>query len=140
AFGHTYQRREVALDVRRVEARHHHRPLSAPACTVCAEDAVEPHAVRDPGYAARALEAVRAIAQQRADRLRIGDDHDLPARIAEAVDVAVLPLPALHRAMQPREVELEEIADERQTGRAGEFADLHGFSIAGPAKLTAELR
>ncbi len=119
-----HQRGEVGLDVRRVEARHHHRPLPPPLLAVGGEDPAEAHFPRRAVQALGALEAVGPVAQHRGDRLGVGDDEELAAGDAEAEVVAVPAVPCLDHQVQAPRIDLQRVAEQRQARRSRQVADL----------------
>src|SRR5688572_28170114 len=127
--------------MRRIEARHHHRPLPPPALAVRGEQAIEAELARDHAETRSALEALGPVAQDAGDDLGIGDDADLPGADAEAVELAVSPAPFLRDQVQPGGVELEQVADQRQPARPGQVADAAwrgGLAHAGRVRLPRE--
>ncbi len=127
-----HQRRKVGLDVLRIEARHHHRPLPPPRLAVGGEQPVEPHVVRDRPQALGALKSVRPVAQHRSDGVRIGEHQKLAPADAEAELLAVLAAPLLGDEVQPRGLELQRIAEDRQPARAREVRNASGLHAGNP--------
>ena len=55
--------------------------------------------------------------------LGIGDDHDPVRSEPIAIERAVFPRPPFEHFVEPREIELEQVADDRPAARTGEIVD-----------------
>lgn len=120
---HLDQRRKVGLDVRGVETGHHHRTLAPPSRAIGRENAAKAHFVGDGAHFRAALKTIGTVAQDRSNRLGVGQDDEFALRNPDAKTFAVPLSPSFDRLMQSRPVDLQQVADDRQSLGAGQIAD-----------------
>ena len=116
---HLHHRRKVALDMRRVEARHHHAALRPPGVAVGAEQPdrqahLQPD-LQQPGGAAK---AIGPVAQHRRHHGVVAHHQHLTSAQLEAEVRAEVAAPLLELQMQAWRVDLQQIAQQRQAARA----------------------
>ena len=122
---HALQRREVALDVGRIEAGHHHAALALPVFTGRTEDAADqahfrPHLLEAGG----ASKAVGAIAQRGRDQGVVAHHHDPAAAEPQLEHGPEGFAPLLQLQVHARGIDLQQVAEDRHPARAGQVVEL----------------
>jgi 2-haloacid dehalogenase len=123
---------EVPAQVVGVERGHREPALAAPVLPFRRERADDPDLLRDRLDLAPAPVAVRALAQQRVDRVGPGEADDLATRAhREPEHRPVAAPPPLDHQVQALRPELEGVAHGRQAARAGQLRDRgHALTVS----------
>lgn len=116
----------AAVQVIGVQCRHREPALALPVLTLGGEHAVGTHVLHHAGHLGVAPEAIGTPAQDRVDRVTVGDDDH---RICTDVDAEHRAVPTGHlleEQVQPRRAQLVGVAQARQPSGAWEVLQADG--------------
>jgi hypothetical protein len=108
---------EVAAQVVRIQGGDSEATLASPVVAFGAEDALDAGLGRDLVDLAPAPEAVRSLAQDRVDRVWVGDGEDDARSESKAEGRPVAARPPFDREVQPTGAELQGVAGDREGPR-----------------------
>ena len=118
---------EVAVQMVRVERHHGEPPLRAPLAALGREHAVDAHLAEHVLDLAPAPVAVRPLAQDRVDRVRLGERDHRHRADREAEHRPVPARPVLEREVQPRVAQLQRVPGSRHAARPRQLGDRRGW-------------